>query len=41
MPIVVLSGSSPAPTPMAMIDSPRAMITISEKRSAKCAGCTR
>ena len=32
------STSAPAPTPMATIDSPRAMMMISPWRSAKCSG---
>ena len=36
------ASSSPSiPVPMATIDSPSAMITISAKRSAKCPGETR
>ena len=36
-----MSAIPSTPTPMATMDSPRAMITISPKRSAKCAGDTR
>ena len=35
------SGSPAAPTPIATIDSPSAMMTISPKRSTKCSGETR
>jgi hypothetical protein len=37
----VLSLLSLSPRPMAIKDSPIAMITISPWRSTKCAGCTR
>jgi hypothetical protein len=40
--ITPASSLSPdAPTPIATMDSPRAMMTTSPKRSTKCAGDTR
>ena len=39
--ITPASNSKPAPRPMAMSDSPRAIRMISAYRSAKCSGATR